>query len=981
MKQFEILKCKRRLFLVIALLLIVFASAAQNLHAEEKAATATDSLATSEAVFEPKDQTQKIIKINQTINTTASKSVNAETKGKTLESIVFNKTENSTATRKIINTDSKTENNTGKETETKSNKPSKLTAISNKIHEFFGKDDTDNFDDKSEFKLNISGTKTFEMKQAQVKGDIGHFSTENFDSIPGFRLDQSLHLEIDGNLNKNTKVNAVLDDKEDEDRRFTVFVEGRLWNLTLGDFPLALKDTEFVLHNKEIRGIMAAGTPHPKWETVFLFSQSKGVARREQFRGAGQQQEFRLLGRPVVQNSERIIIDGRTLSRGSDYFVDYEDGIVKLQAHLLPIEITSWIVIEYEVTDVKLAFKRNLYGGRVAYKPTPDKKIGLTYLRESDSTTPKTGENASATSSPMDHFILAADTSWRLNDTFSIGGEYSTSFFDPNTNLDTASSDQQIFGTAARFSLFGKSEKLAAEYIFRQIDKEFKLIGREGGITELGERGLVRDVQKHNGRFNYRIRDNLSVFGGVESSRTNLSADPAFSEISFLSGNTGLTWKYRPKSQFEFRLQRQTDEERWLTPLSDQDKDNGVLVWDHEFSKFIVQNKVEHTAYNDRVNLASDSRALQMQTIISSDFWKNFTWSAALSRLTLDDDYDPNELRSIINNYTLDMNYDPNRVFNARGIIQWRTETDNLIKTTQDDQIADSRIRYQPNDDFTSQLKYKVENTTKVVRDPSIDAAKYIRPPSLPLERKDQEEVVERFENPVQKKTANFSTSYRLGNKGETFFDWKRRDLKDRSNKDLLSFNDRKIYELRYFPVRQIKLSAEYEDGIAKNFVTPNQLCDSVKRIEAKNEFWEGYIFTGRWEDRDENDLLIRENDKRTESKVIEFNRVFSEFASLEMGVQRNVITFREPSKEWEQRAAMIITPSARNQRYKFFLLNKVIESDKPGNHFEGGLNFSQFIGADSMLDGEIKRVKSTAGITGSGYEATIANAKMVITF
>ena len=88
--------------------------------------------------------------------------------------------------------------------------------------------------------INISGTKTFEMKQAEISGDVGHFSTENYDSYPGFKLDQSLHLEIDGNITENSTVHAVLDDKEDEDRRFTVNIDGPVWKFVMGDFPLAL---------------------------------------------------------------------------------------------------------------------------------------------------------------------------------------------------------------------------------------------------------------------------------------------------------------------------------------------------------------------------------------------------------------------------------------------------------------------------------------------------------------------------------------------------------------------------------------------------------------------------------------------------------------------------------------------------------------------------------------------------------------------
>lgn len=835
--------------------------------------------------------------------------------------------------------------------------------------------------DQEERRLNISGTKSFEMKNAKVKGDIGHFSTENFDSIPGFRLDQSLHLEIDGELSRHTKVNAVLDDKEDQDRRFTVFVDGSVWDLTIGDFPLALKDVEFVLHNKEVRGIMAAGAVHPNWKTMFLFSQSKGMARREQFRGAGQQQEFRLLGKPVVQNSERITIDGRLLLRGTDYLFDYEEGILKFQPHLLPIEATSWVVIEYEVTDEKLAFKRNLYGGRVMYEGKQGKRFGMSVLREVDASTPKSENPASSTATPMEHTLVGVDGAWTLNKTFSVAGEHSMSFFDPNSHTELASGDRTLVDGATRLTLLGKSERLDGELGFRQIGRDFKLVGREGGVAEIGERGLVRDVRKGNGRFTYRLRPAVSLFGGLEKSETNVSQDPALSSIDFLARNVGVTWKYRDRSQFETRWERHSDRETKGAPLTDRDKDFGAMVWDHDFGSVFVQSKLERTAYEDALAKASGSQVLQFQTSLGSDKNKRFAWSTGYSRLNTEDESTPGRLRQAINNYTFDLNFDPNRVFNARGIFQWRTEKDYLTKIDQDDQVADSRFRYQPNPDLTTQFKYKVENTTKIVRDPSIDPAKYVRPPTLPLQAKDQEEVVSRFENPVQKQTANFSTNYRLGEKAEAYFDWKRRDVRDRATRQRLSHNDRETYELKYSPIRQVKLTAEYEDGVIKNQTPISELRDTVKRIEARNEFYEGYVMTGRWEDRDENDIHTNDNDRRTQVKGVDFARVFSPAATLEFGIARNVIDQKLPSKEWEQKAAFILTPARKNQRYKLFFAHKSIEAAKSGTHYEGGLNFSQFIGTDSILDGELKRVSSTAGINGSGYDGTIANAKMIITF
>ncbi|EKD84274.1 MAG: hypothetical protein ACD_39C00137G0001, partial [uncultured bacterium] len=339
--------------------------------------------------------------------------------------------------------------------------------------------------------INISGTKTFEMKKADVSGDIGHFSSENYDSIPGFKLDQSLHLEVSGNITDSATVHAVLDDKDDEDRRFTVNIDGPVWKFVMGDFPLALDDTEFALFRKEVRGIMAAGAFHDRFKSIFLFSQSKGQARREQFRGAGQQQEFRMAASPIVQNSEKVTIDGVAISRGTDYFIDYEDGIVKFLPHMLPIEMTRWIVVEYEVSDKSMAFSRNLFGTRQVYQYNETSHLGITWLQEVDSSTPKSGADASGTATPMQHDIIEMDTKWQLTPSVSMNAETAISRVDPNRNSEETAQDRGITGHATRFGLTGRTLRSESELTYRRIDNKFKVVGREGGVLELGERGLV----------------------------------------------------------------------------------------------------------------------------------------------------------------------------------------------------------------------------------------------------------------------------------------------------------------------------------------------------------------------------------------------------------------------------------------------------------------------------------------------------------
>ncbi len=838
-------------------------------------------------------------------------------------------------------------------------------------------------DDEGEEKprISISGTKSFEMKKADVSGDIGHFSTENYDSMPGFHLDQSLHLEIDGNITDNSTVHAVLDDKDDEDRRFTINIDGPVWDFIMGDFPLDFDGTEFTLYRKEVRGVLAKGSFHKNFQSAFLFSQSKGLSRREQFRGAGQQQEFRLGGNPIVQNSEKVSIDGKPLTRGTDYFVDYEDGIIKFLPHMLPIELTRWIVVEYEVNDDSMAFSRKLFGTRQVYTRDENRQVGFSWLREVDDTTPKSAENASSTATPMQHDVIGMDTKWQINKNLKMDAESSISLYDPNIKTELTAADKRQVGHATKVSLLSKTARTDGELTFKRIDHKFKVVGRESGVTELGERGLVNDILSGKARLTYKINEAMSVFADSERSETNLSDDPAISTIDFSENNAGAVWAYKPDSRIEVRAGTQHDLEKRTGYKADINRDDGAVIWDSRIGNINTQAKLQRTAYIDRLNAASDSSVLEANLSLGSEVSSKFSWNVGASRIAVDDELVPDNLRSETQNYSMDLNYEPNRVFTARGVFQWRRADDFLANSRTNTEIADSRLKYEPTRDLRTQFKYKVENTSKVLRDPNLDPEKYILPPSLPQSETQKEQIIGTFENPVQKTDANFTTDYQINKYLQAYFDWRNRQLRDQATKISVSSNDRQTFELRYVPMKKMLVTTEYESGVSKNYEPKTELKDSLKSIQVRHEFYEGCILDATVEERDEDDVFINENDTNTKSKILEFQRAFNRWATLELGLQHNKIASKLPSTEWEKRMAVILTPFSRSQRYKFYINHKDISAAQSGSHYEGGMNFSQFIGTDTIIDGEIKKVHSSPGIAGSGYDAFVVNAKMVITF
>ncbi len=835
--------------------------------------------------------------------------------------------------------------------------------------------------------IEISGTKTFEMKKAKVSGDISHFSTENYDCYPGFKMNQSLHLEIDGNINEKSTVHAVLDDTEDEDRKFTVTIDSKKWKFVLGDFPISMKGSKFALYGKEVRGIMAEGYFHNKIKSTFIYTQSKGLSRREQFRGAGQQQEYRLLVSPIVQESEKIFIDGVQLLRGTDYQIDYDEGIVKFSQSILPIEVTRWIVIEYESNDEDMAYTRNLFGTRHEYIRSEGKTIGISWLREFDHNSPKAGaeiDNASGTITPIQHDIFETDIDWKLGKNFSINGEYAVSKYDPNRLEEKKDEDKVVTGHAASFGLNGKTEKIDTSISYDRVDGNFKTIGREDGVIELGERGLVNDIISSKAKFTYKFDKAWSVFADGEKSKTNIDNNPAESKIDFKKYNGGFIWEKSNDNRFEIRSGSQTDKEFLdfgKNINSDITKDTSAFVYDRNVGKVKTQTKAEKTAYKDDINIASDSEIIELSFNMSSELDDKISWSGGVSRITLEDEIVLKGLRSETTNYEFTLNYEPSSKVTIKGEFQFRREDDFYNNSREDSKLADSQFIYEPNDDFKSTFKYKVENTSKITRDPSLDPTQYILPSSLPSYVLEENEVLNRFENPVEKTTINSTTDYQMSKNLSAYIDWRRRDIDDKKTSLNISKTDRKTYELRYTPLEKLSFTTEYETGYSVNHDSVSEVRDWLKSFQLKQELTKGYILEATYEETDEDDTYDDTNDEYKKSKILELQRPINKKVTLEFGLQHNDIFSKNPSEEFEKRFAVILTPSSKNQRYKFFVNHKDIDADIKGEHYEGGVNFSQFIGTDTMIDGELKKVHSSKTNAGDPYDAVVANAKVVITF
>ena len=107
-----------------------------------------------------------------------------------------------------------------------------------------------------------------------------------------------------------------------------------------------------------------------KHRVMAFAGRPEGRSERNFFQGKGNQQEYILVDMEgyrnpeVVQGSEVVDIDGRRLTRGSDYTMDYEEGTLILSSANLPVEETARITISFETLAGGSTFQSTIGGVR-----------------------------------------------------------------------------------------------------------------------------------------------------------------------------------------------------------------------------------------------------------------------------------------------------------------------------------------------------------------------------------------------------------------------------------------------------------------------------------------------------------------------------------------------------------------------------------------------------------------------------------------
>lgn len=203
-------------------------------------------------------------------------------------------------------------------------------------------------------------------------------------------LNSSFNLQLSGEIGDGIVVTAAITDDNlpiqpegntrqlrDFDRIFIRLEKDRT-RLTAGDYELASPEGYFLQYYKKLEGASFETSQvldnGGQWKNTASVAIARGQFRRQQLNAIeGNQGPYKLQGSQnerfiiVLAGTEKVIVDGQTLTRGrdADYTIDYNQGEVTFTSQQL-VTKDSRINVEFEYADQR--YLRSLYAANTSYE-------------------------------------------------------------------------------------------------------------------------------------------------------------------------------------------------------------------------------------------------------------------------------------------------------------------------------------------------------------------------------------------------------------------------------------------------------------------------------------------------------------------------------------------------------------------------------------------------------------------------------------
>lgn len=639
--------------------------------------------------------------------------------------------------------------------------------------------------------LEIYGEKIFTLDDVSLSGDFSRFASENFQAVPGFRYSSQLRLTLDGNLARNVRVNAQIDDTalDREEKRLTVSIDGERFTTTLGDFQTSFSDTEFTLHNKKLKGIEWYGFLPDRGDLTLLASRSEGVSRTETFVGAGMQAEFLLQNSPIIKSSETVKLDGAALRRGTDYTIDYEAGSFTLNQRLLPLESRRRVEVEYEYYPDGTAYRRTLLGARLRGWLSPGSHVGVTLLSDADEKGAPEGVDDPAKAPPPSAARVAGlDFRFEGPHRLEAAGEYALSAVDPNT-LSKSAVEGIRSGHAGKLSVAARDANWDLRVARTEMDPKFDSIGKE-------RLSLDRALTDVAGRVNPLPRLTLEFSGALGASSE--LGDPDLPEstsrrvgVDRASSAGALTWDFSRDAKVSVgtRTRRKENPGERLHFLETIREASGTRA----FGKFKNSLRVNTREVARAFDTLTDRRETQLEAGVSGPLWKGGTVSLNASTIESDTG-DARAPEAEIENVTLALTANPSPKLFASGTLSGRGER----------RIAEARRDNTTSGDLTLQFnpseRLGVQARVREVHSRQFTVQRHEVTERLLSERERETDTVLRVDEPVSTATGSFLVTFSPTKRASALAQFQFKDIENLETRRKMAVSDSAMMEFKMNP-------------------------------------------------------------------------------------------------------------------------------------------------------------------------------------
>lgn len=479
--------------------------------------------------------------------------------------------------------------------------------------------------------LEVTAQKRFDLQSMSVRGDFGHFLKENPTYLTGNEFRQNLRVEATGDLARNVHLDLMLDDSliGDEERRIRLDVSGRVWNLTLGRFPVYLEGNRFLMAPRTGMGAQVTADFGRQFVEGFVM-RPEGQTHRNFFQGKGALQEYALTSKSGAQNplivvgSERVNLDGRRLERGRDYRMDYLEGALILSNELLPLDERSRITVEFEESASGSGFSSTVKGGRVTHffdreagalvslgmVTSKDKADAEAYEQDPDLKARELGVYELSGRVPLSNGVL-----------FEFRGGLS------QRDLDRQASGDEIEAKAYEFALGYDRGPLKLGLARSRVGTGFQGLGLDRFQTAGDRRFASQNGQLEVFRWAYQLRPTVSVRGLFRQALTNLEDNPALVREEVDSSNFEVDFDHVLGGDLDLRFAAEEAETRAANAATAQasERKTLALLYRRRLGILGLSGKADWEENQNAQSNGEDSRSLGVELTSPND--ASVAWS------------------------------------------------------------------------------------------------------------------------------------------------------------------------------------------------------------------------------------------------------------------------------------------------------------------------------------------------------------------